>query len=76
MLFVASMLGLAMALTRRDTGYLLVLAWAFVGIAVKQISAPVVVISAWVAAALMLGLGVYSLMSPQAARPTSHISSV
>src|SRR5512139_1725971 len=62
MLAVASLLGLAMALTRRDVGYLAVLGWAFVGIAVKQTSAPTVVLSAWSAAALMLGLAVYSLI--------------
>ena len=63
MLAVASLLGLAMALTRRDVGYLSVLVWAFVGIAVKQTSAPTVVISAWIAAALMLGLAIFSLIS-------------
>lgn len=62
MLAVASVLGLAMALTRRDVGYLAVLAWAFAGIAIKQTSAPNVVISAWIAAAAMLGLAIYSLI--------------
>jgi hypothetical protein len=62
MLIVASLLGLLMALMRRDAGYLLVLVWAFIGIAVKQASASVVVLSAWIAAALMLGLGIYSLV--------------
>jgi len=62
MLGVASLVGLAMALTRRDAAYLFVLVWSFVGIAVKQTAAPNVVISAWIAAALMLGLAVYSLM--------------
>lgn len=62
MLAVASLLGLAMALTRQDAGYLSVLVWAFIGIAVKQTSAPMVVISAWIAAALMLGLAIFSLM--------------
>ena len=61
MLAVASLLGLAMALTRNDAGYLSVLVWAFVGIAVKQTSAPLVVASAWIAAALMLVLIVFSL---------------
>lgn len=61
MLAVASLLGLAMALTRRDAAYLLVLVWAFVGIAVKQSPAPVVVLSAWMAAALMLALAIFSL---------------
>ncbi|MBN2119286.1 MAG: hypothetical protein JW730_22130 [Anaerolineales bacterium] len=62
MLAVASLLGLAMALTRRDVGYLAVLVWAFAGIAVKQTSAPMVVVSAWSAAALMLGLALFSLV--------------
>jgi benzodiazapine receptor len=61
MLGVASLLGLAMALMRRDVGYLAVLVWAFIGIAVKQVPAPLVVLSAWIAAALMLGLALFSL---------------
>jgi hypothetical protein len=62
MLGVASLLGLAMALTRRDVGYVAVLVWAFIGIALKQTSASMVVISAWIAATLMLGLAVSSLI--------------
>jgi hypothetical protein len=62
MLAVASLLGLAMAITRRDVGYLAVLVWAFIGIAVKQASAPTVAISAWIAAVLMLMLAVFSLI--------------
>jgi hypothetical protein len=62
MLAVASLLGLAMALTRRDVGYLSVLVWAFIGIAVKQTSAPMVVVSAWMAAALMASVALLSLV--------------
>ncbi|HVF25540.1 MAG TPA: hypothetical protein VNA23_06600 [Anaerolineales bacterium] len=65
MLAIASLLGLAMALTRRDAGYLSVLVWAFIGIAMKQTSAPLVALSAWVAAALMLGLAIFSLIGRQ-----------
>ena len=62
MLIVASLLGFAMAITRRDVAYLAVLIWAFIGIAVKQAEAPLVATSAWIAAALMLGLAVMSLI--------------
>lgn len=62
MLAVASLLGLAMALTRQDVGYLSVLVWAFIGIAVEQTSAPLVVTSAWVAGTAMAGLAVFSLI--------------
>ncbi|HET6595436.1 MAG TPA: hypothetical protein VFG81_07420 [Anaerolineales bacterium] len=65
MLGVASLLGLAMALLRRDIGYLLVLVWAFVGIAVKQADAPMVVVSAWIAAVLMAGLAILSFVRRQ-----------
>jgi translocator protein len=68
MLAVASLLGLGMATTRRDLGYLAVLVWAFVGIAVKQTSAPLVVTSAWIAAALMAGLAIYSWIRRRAHR--------
>jgi benzodiazapine receptor len=61
MLAVASVLGVAMTLTRRDAGYLSVLVWAFIGIAVKQTPAPMVVVSAWIAAGFMLALVLSSL---------------
>jgi hypothetical protein len=67
MLAVASLLGLVMAITRRDVGYLAVLLWAFIGIAVKQTTAPMVVTSAWIAAVLMAGLAIMSLVRRQTA---------
>ena len=68
MLAVASLLGLAMALTRGDAAYLIVLVWAFIGIAVKQVSAPIVVLSSGIAAVGMLGLVIFSLTRRQPAR--------
>jgi CHASE2 domain-containing sensor protein len=55
------------ALNRKDAFYLLVFVWSFVGIAVKQVSAPMVVTGAWVAAAAMLILAGYSLLRRQPA---------
>jgi benzodiazapine receptor len=62
MLAVASLVGLGMALTRRDAGYLFVFVWAFAGIAVKQAAEPLVANSAWAATLLALGLAVFSLV--------------
>lgn len=67
MLAVAAVLGLLMVLIRRDAAYLFVLVWAFIGIAVRQTSVPMVVVSAWVAATLMLGSAIFSLMRRQTA---------
>jgi hypothetical protein len=61
MIAVASVVGLLMALTRRDAGYLFVLVWSFVGIALKQVTAPDVVTAAWIAAALAFGLALFAL---------------
>lgn len=62
MLVVASLLGLLMALTRRDSGYLFVFVWSFIGIALKQAAEPLVANSAWVAAGLALALAAYSIV--------------
>lgn len=62
MLIVASLLGLALALTRKDTGYLLVLVWAFIGIAIKQSAAALVMGAAWVAAVFALALAAWSTL--------------
>jgi len=67
MIAVASLVGLVMAITRRDAAYLFVLVWSFIGIAVKQTPAPEVVLSAWIAAVLMLVLAIYSLTRRQTA---------
>ncbi len=62
MLAVASVLGVLMTSTRKDSGYVFVLVWSFIGIAVKQAAEPLVANSAWVAALIMFGLAVYSLI--------------
>jgi len=62
MLIVACLLGLLMALTRRDSGYAFVLAWSFAGIAQKQADTALVANSAWVATVFVLGLAVYSII--------------
>jgi hypothetical protein len=54
LLVTASAIALAMALTRADAAFLLVIAWAFVGIAVKQAAVPLVANTALVLAVLVL----------------------
>lgn len=61
MLVIASLLGLSMALLRRDAGFLFVFVWAFAGIAIKQADAALVAYSAWAATVVALGLAIYSL---------------
>jgi hypothetical protein len=62
LLIIASLIGLLMALTRRDSGYLFVFVWAFAGIAIKQSAAPWVAYSAWIATLVALALAIYAII--------------
>jgi benzodiazapine receptor len=53
LLVAATLISLAMTLTRRDIAYLIVIIWAFAGIAVKQASTPLVANAAWIMTALV-----------------------
>jgi hypothetical protein len=67
MIVVASIVGLAMTITRRDAAYLFVLVWSFIGIALKQADVANVAVTAWIGTGLMLILAVYSLTRRQTA---------
>lgn len=67
MIVVASIVGLLMALARRDAAYLFVLVWSFIGIAVKQADVANVAVTAWIGAGAMLILAVYGLTRRQTA---------
>ena len=62
MLAVAVVLAWLVAITRRDVAYLLVLVWAFIGIASKHAGTPVVSNAAWIATALVLAAVIWSLV--------------
>lgn len=61
MVMVASVLGLIMALARRDAAFLFVFVWSFIGIANKQAAEAMLANSAWAASLLALGLAIFSL---------------
>jgi len=62
-LIIAAGLGVAMAVTRRDVAYLLVLVWAFAGIGVKQAAVPLVATTAWIMTALVVGMIFYAFIA-------------
>jgi len=72
MLIAGTGIATAVSLTRGDAAYVLVILWAFVGIAVKQVGTPVVANAAWAASgvaliALVVGALVRRRKSPPAA---------
>lgn len=54
MLLVGAVLAFAMAITRGDVAYCLVIIWAFAGIAVKHSGTPQVATAAWIAVGLVV----------------------
>lgn len=54
MFAAAVAIAFAMALTRGDVAYVLVLVWAFIGVAIKNAGAPSVALGAWIAVALLV----------------------
>ena len=61
MLIAGAGIASVVSLTRGDVAYMLVIIWAFVGIAIKHVDTPVVAVAAWVmtaVVALMLAVGV------------------
>jgi tryptophan-rich sensory protein len=56
MLVVATLVGLILAITRRDAAYVLVFVWAFTAIINKQAATPVVTTTAAITVVLLLGV--------------------
>ena len=63
MLAVAVVLAWLMAITRRDVAYLLVLVWAFIGIASKHAGTPTVSSAAWIATVLVAAAVVWIIVA-------------
>ncbi len=73
MLAVAVVVAGLMAWTRRDAAYLLVLVWAFIGIALKHAAVPPVAAAAWVATAAVALLVVWSVLTARRGVPSTGL---
>ena len=62
MLVVGAAVASAVSLTRGDVAYMLVIIWAFVGIAIKHAATPVVATAAWVMTAVVAVMLVVGLL--------------
>lgn len=70
MLLVSAGIGVLMGLRHRDAAYLLVLVWAYVGIALKHADTSSVASTAWIAALISGVMAIYSLFP----RPKGNIA--
>lgn len=65
MLVIATAIAAVMAFTRRDVAYLLVLVWAFIGIAVRFPGEPTVSLTAWAMTGVVAALAVYAWLAAE-----------
>ena len=73
MIVVATLVGLAVAYTRRDLAYSLVLVWAFIGIAVKFPDTQSVATTAWLMAVLIGGFALAFTVLKLPRRPAQQV---
>ncbi|NBD34693.1 MAG: tryptophan-rich sensory protein [Chloroflexi bacterium] len=69
MLVVAGGVASAVTLTRRDVAYMLVILWAFVGIAVKHAAVPVVATTTWIVTVLLALVLIGSIVLERRRKP-------
>ena len=74
MLAAGTVITLALFLTRRDVTFVLVIIWAYTGIAIKQAATPVVSLPAWVISGLLALLLVSSLFFPGRSERTPELA--
>ncbi len=72
MLLAATAIASAMSFTRGDIAYMLVIIWAFVGIALRHAGTPIVAPAAWVAVALVAVVTVAGKLSYTRRRQAHH----
>ena len=64
MMTIASVIAAVMSIQRRDTAYVLVIVWALVAIAIRQANTPLIMITGWVLAIVLMGINIVNELRP------------
>jgi hypothetical protein len=65
MMTIASVIAAVMSIQRRDTAYVLVIVWALVAIAIRQANTPLIMVTGWVLAIVLMGINLVNELRPQ-----------
>ena len=65
MMTIASILAAVISIHRRDTAYVLVIVWALVAIAIRQANIPLIMVTGWVLAIVLMGLNLVGELKPR-----------
>ena len=64
MMTIASVIAAVMSIQRRDTAYVLVIVWALVAIAIRQANTPLIMVTGWVLAIVLMGINLVNELRP------------
>jgi hypothetical protein len=72
MMTIASFIAAVVSLQRRDTAYVLVIVWALVAIAIRQANTPLIMVTGWVLAIVLMGLNLVNELKPRSKTTTNN----
>ena len=72
MMTTASVIAAVISIQRRDTAYVLVIVWALVAIAIRQANTPLIMVTGWVLAIVLMGLNLVNELKPRSTTTTNN----
>ncbi len=72
MMTISSVIAAVISIQRRDTAYVLVIVWALVAIAIRQANTPLIMVTGWVLAIVLMGLNLVNELKPRSKTTTNN----
>jgi hypothetical protein len=72
MMTIASVIAAVISIQRHDTAYVLVIVWALVAIAIRQANTPLIMVTGWVLAIVLMGLNLVNELKPRSKTTTNN----
>jgi hypothetical protein len=72
MMTIASVIAAVISIQRRDTAYVLVIVWALVAIAIRQANIPLIMVTGWLLAIVLMGLNLVNELKPRSKTTTNN----
>jgi hypothetical protein len=72
MMTTASLIAAVISIRHRDTAYVLVIVWALVAISIRQANIPLIMVTGWVLAIVLMGLNLVNELKPRSRTTTNN----
>jgi hypothetical protein len=72
MMAIAAVIAAVVSIQRQDTAYVLVIIWALVAIAIRQANIPLIVVTGWGLAIVLMGINLVTQLKPRSKTTTNN----